>query len=110
MAGGRFEVELIKVQTPTGWVHNDNLVRADTSVEKLAKLSRCSPRTARSPRATPPLTDGASAMLLMSEEKAKALGKAAGGGALVGYVGVDPADQLLIGPASAMPKALDRGA
>jgi len=56
-----------------------------------------------------PLTDGASAVLLMSEDRAKALGltpKAAFRS--WSYVGVDPADQLLMGPALAMPKALDR--
>jgi acetyl-CoA acyltransferase len=56
-----------------------------------------------------PLTDGAAAVLLMSEEKARALGyKPLAAFRSWAYVGVDPADQLLIGPALAMPKALDR--
>ena len=55
------------------------------------------------------LPDGAAAVLLMSEEKAKALGyKPLAAFRSWAYVGVDPADQLLIGPALAMPKALDR--
>jgi acetyl-CoA acyltransferase len=56
-----------------------------------------------------PLTDGAAAVLLMSEEKARALGlKPLAAFASWAYVGVDPADQLLIGPALAIPKALER--
>ena len=110
IASGRFASEVAPIVTPEGVVHNDNLVRADTSVEKLAKLK---PVFAKDGSVTAgnssPLTDGAAAVLLMSEEKAKALG-------LVplaalrswAYVGVDPADQLLLGPALAMPKALDR--
>ena len=56
-----------------------------------------------------PLTDGAAAVLLMSEEKAKALGlQPLAAFRSWSFIGVDPADQLLMGPALAMPKALDR--
>ena len=52
-----------------------------------------------------PLTDGAAAVLLMSEDKARALGyKPLAAFRSWSYVGVDPADQLLIGPAIAMPR------
>jgi acetyl-CoA acyltransferase len=55
------------------------------------------------------LTDGASAVLLMSEEKAKSLGYTPlAAFKSWAYVGVDPRDQLLMGPALAMPKALER--
>ena len=99
------------MQTPKGkWVHGDTIVRADTSVEALGKLrpvfAKNGTLTAGNSSA---LTDGAAAVLLMSEEKAKALGYT--GLAYFkswSYVGVDPADQLLMGPALAMPKALDR--
>jgi acetyl-CoA acyltransferase len=56
-----------------------------------------------------PLTDGAASMLLMSTDKAAELGFTPK--ALVrayAYAAVDPAGQLLIGPAFAIPKALDR--
>jgi acetyl-CoA acyltransferase len=110
IASGRFASEVAPVKTPEGVVHNDNLVRADTSLEKLAKLK---PVFAKDGTVTAgnasPLTDGASAVLLMSEEKAKSLGlKALAALRSWAYVGVDPADQLLLGPALAMPKALDR--
>ena len=109
--GGRLREELATVETPEGkTVTTDTIVRADTSVDKLAKLR---PVFARDGTLTAgnssPLTDGAAAVLLMSEDKAKALGyvpKAAFRS--WSYVGVDPADQLLMGPALAMPEALDR--
>jgi acetyl-CoA acyltransferase len=109
IASGRFDDEVVPVQTPEGkWVHGDGLVRADSSVEKLAKLR---PVFAREGTLTAgnssPLTDGASAVLLMSEERARALGLAPlAAFRSWSYVGVDPADQLLMGPALAMPKAL----
>ena len=111
IASGRLRDEVCPVQTPEGkWVHADTLVRADTSVEALAKLR---PAFARDGTLTAgnssPLTDGAAALLLMSEEKARALGlKPLARVASWAYVGVDPADQLLMGPALAIPKALDR--
>ena len=111
LRSGRLRDELATVETPDGkTVTTDTIVRAETSVEQLAKLrpvfAKDGTLTAGNSSA---LTDGASAVLLMSEEKAKALGyqpKAAFRS--WSYVGVDPADQLLMGPALAMPQALDR--
>jgi acetyl-CoA acyltransferase len=111
IAAGRFDEEIVPVQTPSGkWVHADGLVRADTSVERLAKLrpvfTKDGTLTAGNSSA---LTDGAAAVLLMSEEKAKSLGlKPLAAIRSWSYVAVDPADQLLMGPALAIPKALDR--
>lgn len=103
---GRFDREIV----PVGDVYADTIVRADTSVEKLAKLrpvfAKDGSLTAGNSSA---LTDGAAAVLLMSEEKAKALGYTPLAAIRSwSYVGVDPADQLLMGPAIAIPKALDR--
>jgi acetyl-CoA acyltransferase len=111
IASGRFDDEVVPVQSPDGkWIHADGLVRADTSVEKLAKLrpafAKDGTLTAGNSSA---LTDGAAAVLMMSEEKARSLGlKPLATLTSWSYVGVDPADQLLMGPALAMPKALDR--
>ena len=108
---GRFDDEVISVEAPGGkLVTADRIVRAETSVEKLAKLR---PVFAKDGTVTAgnasPLTDGAAAVLLMSEEKARALGYTPlAAFRSWSYVGVDPSDQLLIGPALAMPKALDR--
>lgn len=107
---GRLAEEVVPVETKSGWVHQDGLIRGDTTAEKLSKLrpvfAKGGTITAGNASA---LTDGGAAVLLMSEEKAKSLGLAAL--AVVkswAYTGVDPADQLLIGPATAVPKALAR--
>jgi len=110
IASGRFDNEVTRVEAPDGFVHTDNLVRADTSMEKLGKLR---PAFAKDGTVTAgnasPLTDGAAATILMSEEKAKALGyRPLCAVRSWSYVAVDPSDQLLIGPALCMPKALDR--
>ena len=56
-----------------------------------------------------PLTDGASALLVMRESKANALGLAPLGFVKSwAYAAVDPGWQLLMGPVFAAPKALDR--
>src|SRR5205814_8868393 len=106
IASGRYDSEVAPIDTPDGRVHADNLVRADTSVEKLAKLRPvfASDGTVTAGNASP-LTDGASAVLLMSEEKARALGfEPLAAFRSWSYVGVDPADQLHMGPAIPMPR------
>lgn len=108
---GRFDRELVPVTTPRGKVvTRDTIVRGDTSEEKLAKLR---PAFAKDGTVTAgnasALTDGAAAVLLMSEEKARELGLTPlAAFRSWAYAGVDPADQLLMGPAIAMPKALER--
>jgi acetyl-CoA acyltransferase len=111
IASGRFDAEVTPVEAPGGkWVHGDGLVRADTSVEKLAKLQPVFAKDGTiTAGSSSPLTDGAAAVLLMSEERARSLGLAPlAAFRSWAYTGVDPADQLLMGPAMAMPKALDR--
>jgi len=112
IASGRFAREIVPVAVADGgpWVHTDTIVRADTSVEKLARLR---PAFAADGTVTAgnssPLTDGAAAVLMASEERAAALGLTPlARVAAWAYVGVDPADQLLVGPALAMPLALAR--
>ncbi|MFI5297412.1 MAG: acetyl-CoA C-acyltransferase FadI [Polyangiales bacterium] len=89
----------------------DNLVRADASIEAMKKLRPVFDRAYGTLTAgnSSALTDGASAVLLMREDKAKALGYAP-----LGYLrswafaGVDPAEWMLMGPTHATPLALDR--
>jgi acetyl-CoA acyltransferase len=90
---------------------SDNGIRTDTTLEKLAELKPVFDRRYGSVTAgnSSPLTDGASAVLLMSEDKARALGYRP----LVtirsyAVAGVDPGWQLLMGPAYAVPMALER--
>ncbi len=109
-ASGRFAGEVVAVDVAGRRVITDNLIRGDTSRDKLAKLR---PAFAKDGTITAgnasPLTDGGAAVLLASEDKARALGLTAlARFASWSYVGVDPADQLLIGPALAVPIALDR--
>jgi len=89
----------------------DNLVRGDTSLEALAKLRPVFDRRYGSVTAgnASALTDGAAVVLMMEEQKARALGYAPL--AVVrsyAVAAVDPGWQLLMGPAYAVPKALDR--
>ncbi|MGC6418243.1 MAG: acetyl-CoA C-acyltransferase [Bradymonadia bacterium] len=109
IASGRFDEEITPVETRRGRVYTDSLVRGDTSLEKLGRLrpvfAKAGTLTAGN---SSPLTDGASSVLLMSEEKALALGyKPKAAFRSWAYRAVDPADQLLMGPALAMPAALD---
>ncbi|MEQ1571967.1 MAG: acetyl-CoA C-acyltransferase [Myxococcota bacterium] len=108
---GRFDDEVVPVAGARGeTVYTDAMVRADTSVDKLAKLKPAFKKggtlTAGNSSS---LTDGGAAVLLMTEERARAAGlKPLAAFRSWSYVGVDPADQLLMGPAIAMPNALDR--
>ncbi|MCB9765361.1 MAG: acetyl-CoA C-acyltransferase [Alphaproteobacteria bacterium] len=111
IASGRFNKELTALEIGERSVDRDNIVRADTSVEQLARLKPVFDRKAGTLTAgnASALTDGAASVLLMSEEKARALGLTPLAALRSwSFVGVDPADQLLIGPAIAMPRALER--
>lgn len=110
IASGRFKDEVAPVITKKGTLHTDQLVRADTNIDKLGKLRPVFTKTGTITAGNAsPLTDGAAATVIMSEEKARALGYTPLAWVRSwSYVGVDPADQLLIGPALAVPKALDR--
>ncbi|MCZ6727051.1 MAG: acetyl-CoA C-acyltransferase FadI [Acidobacteria bacterium] len=112
-ADGRFEGQIALTFPRPGYdraVAADNGVRDDSSMEALAKLrpvfdKRYGTITAGN---ASPLTDGGSAVLLMSEEKAKALGyEPLGYIRSWAYASLDPAGQLLQGPAYAAPAALD---
>lgn len=92
-------------------VTQDNFVRKETTLEALGKLSPAFDRKYGSLTAgnSSGLTDGAAALLVMSEERARELGyeplcylKSWASAAL------DPDDQLLLGPALAIPLALDK--
>jgi acetyl-CoA acyltransferase len=104
--------EVVPVFHPDGRVvSEDNHIRTDSTLDKLAGLPPVFDRAHGTITAgnSSPLTDGAAAVLLMSGEKAKALGCAPRAWIRsYAYAAVDPADQLLLGPAYAIPIALDR--
>ncbi|HSL71755.1 MAG TPA: acetyl-CoA C-acyltransferase FadI, partial [Longimicrobiales bacterium] len=111
---GRLMREIVPVYVPPEYsdvLDRDNGIRPDTSAERLAQLPPVFDRKYGSVTAgnSSPLTDGASAVLLMSEELARALGyEPLGYIRSYAYSALSPGGQLLQGPAYAAPIALDR--
>jgi acetyl-CoA acetyltransferase family protein len=93
-------------------VSEDNLVRGDTSIEKLSSLP---PVFDRGPKGTisagnsSALTDGASAVCLMAEDLARKSDLPICGFIdAIDFASVPPGDGLLMGPALALPKVMRR--
>lgn len=113
-ADGRLTAEIapwLPVRPGTDVVTKDNGIRTDSSLEQMAQLRPVFDRrygTVTAANASP-LTDGASAVLLMSEDAARAHGYEP-----LAYIrsyavaAVDPGWQLLQAPIWAVPKALER--
>ena len=93
------------------FLKQDNNVRANSELNSYAKLRPVFDRKYGSVTAAnaTPLTDGAAAVLLMNEEKAKALGLE-----ILGYIhsyaftAIDVWEDMLMGPSYATPKVLDK--
>lgn len=112
-ADGRLGRDVMTSYLPPKWeaFSEDNLVRKDSTLDGYEKLRPVFDRKFGTITAgnSSPLTDGASALLVMRESKAKSLGYTP-----LGYVrsyaftAVDPTEQLLMAPAFAAPLALDR--
>lgn len=111
---GKFDEEVMAVHIPPTFevtLERDNMVRPDSSLEKLAALKPAFDKRRGTVTAgnSSPLTDGASALLLMSEAKARDLRLE-----ILGFIrsyafsALDPGGQLLLGPAYVIPIALDR--
>ncbi len=111
---GRLLEEMAPVYVPPKYatvVDRDNGIREDTTLEKLASLRPVFDRRHGSVTAgnSSPLTDGASAVVLMSEERAKADGvQPMGWVRSYAFTALDPGTQLLQGPYYAAPIALER--
>jgi acetyl-CoA acyltransferase len=108
---GTLAREVMAVYPPRGEpAVEDNLIRHDSEVAKYAALKPAFDKkwgTITAGNASP-LTDGASAVVLMRDDVAKALGHAALARVKsFAFVGIDPAEQLLQGPAYAAPRALE---
>jgi acetyl-CoA acyltransferase len=113
-ASGKFAEEVMAVEVPPRFLQvsaTDNNVRVGTTFEALAALKPVFDRrygTITAGNASP-LTDGAAAVILMSEGRARELGVTPLGFLRAyAYAATDPGDQLLQGPAYAAPIALDR--
>jgi acetyl-CoA acyltransferase len=111
---GKLDGEVMHVPVPPRYARvaaKDNIVRDDANVGALAALKPVFDRRYGTITAgnSSPLTDGAAALLLMSEDRARALGaKPIGYLRAYAYAALDPKDQLLQGPAYAAPVALER--
>ena len=110
---GRLTAEIIPLFVPPTFqaMTTDNGIRSDTSIEQLRALKPVFDRRNGTVTAgnSSPLTDGGSAVLLMSESRAKSLGYSPL--AYIrsySYAALDPGEQLLMGPVLAAPVALQR--
>ncbi len=108
---GRLAAEVAPVYVDGSAVTTDGHIRRDSTLAKMAELQPVFDRAHGTITAgnASPLTDGAAALILASEDAARRMGRAPI--AFVrsyAYAAVDPADQLLIAPAYAIPIALQR--
>ena len=111
---GRLTAEIMPYYVPPQYAEvavSDNGIRSDSTPEALAALKPVFDRKYGTVTAgnSSPLTDGAAAVILMGEEKAKAMGytplayiKS------YAYAALDPGEQLLQAPVLAAPLALAR--
>lgn len=111
---GYFREEIVPVWVGEKFqicVKDDNVIRSDTSIEAMSKLRPAFDRHYGTLTAgnSSPLTDGASIALIGDEDRCRTLGLKPKLRILDSFfVGIDPYDQLLIGPAIAIPKILER--
>jgi acetyl-CoA acyltransferase len=111
---GRLTAEIAPVWVPPRYENvltSDNGIRTDTSIEQLRALKPVFDKKYGTVTAgnSSPLTDGASAVLLMNEQRARMLGYTPL--AYIrsyAYAALDPGEQLLMGPVLAAPIALQR--
>jgi acetyl-CoA acyltransferase len=110
---GRLTAEIVPLFVPPKFeaMTSDNGIRPDSSMEQLRALKPVFDRKYGTVTAgnSSPLTDGASAVLLMSEEMATSLGyRPIAYIRSYSYAALDPGEQLLMGPVLAAPVALQR--
>jgi acetyl-CoA acyltransferase len=113
-AEGALTAEIAPVYLPPRYdsvLSSDNGIRTDTSIDQLRALKPVFDRRYGTVTAgnSSPLTDGASAVLLMSESRARALGyQPLAFVRSYSYAALDPGEQLLMAPVLAAPVALER--
>lgn len=104
---GRFDDEIVPVETSTGTMRHDEGIRPDTSPEALASLKPAFKSDGRITAGnSSQISDGAAAVLIMGEEKADELGlEPMARFHSFALAGVDPV-MMLTGPIPATEKAL----
>jgi len=110
---GFFDDHVMHAYVPPDYapIARDNLVRADSTLDGYKKLRPVFDRRYGSVTAgnSSPLTDGASALVLMREDFARAEGHTPLGYIRsYAYAAIDPNWQMLMGPSFASPLALER--
>jgi acetyl-CoA acyltransferase len=106
---GRFDKEIVPITTDDGVFSQDEGIRPDSSMETLAKLKPAFKEDGVITAAnSSQITDGASSILIMTEEKANELGlKPRARFHTFAIAGVDPV-MMLTGPIPATTKVLER--
>ncbi|WP_151172415.1 acetyl-CoA C-acyltransferase FadI [Pseudoalteromonas ruthenica] len=112
-AEGKLTQEVMTAHVPPykSFIEQDNNIRTNSQLEGYAKLKPVFDRKYGSVTAanSTPLTDGAAAVMLMNESKAKAMGYE-----ILGYIrsyafsAIGVQEDMLMGPAHSTPVALDR--
>lgn len=110
---GKLKQEIVPTALPPNFrpLDHDNTFRPDTSMEKLSRLPPVfvKPHGTITAGNSSPLTDGAAVTLLGTRSRAQELGLAAH--AVIRdwvFVAQDPGTELLLGPAFAVPRLLER--
>ncbi len=105
---GRLRAEI----HPLDGVDHDTLIRADTTLEQLAALKPIFDRSSSgtiTAGSSSPLTDGAAAVMLTTDARAEREGlEPLAFIRDVEFAAIDPADGLLMAPAVAVPRLLER--
>ena len=113
-AEGTLTAEIVPTYLPPRYatvLTSDNGIRTDTSIDQLRALKPVFDRRYGTVTAgnSSPLTDGGSAVLLMSETRARTLGyRPLAFVRSYAYAALDPGEQLLMAPVLAAPVALER--
>ena len=111
---GYLSEEIIPIIPPkkyNKWIDRDDLIRKDTTIKALSKLKPAfkKPYGTLTAGNSSALTDGAAVTLIADKQRSISLGfKPLAEIVDMEFVGCDPYDQLLIGPALAIPRILKR--
>ncbi len=105
---GFFDREIVAVQTPNGEVSKDDGPRASSTLEKLAELPEAFGGGGVTAGNSCPLNDGAAAVLIMSDTKAKELGLTPRARIITAATYGNEPELMGVAPIGAIKKVLDR--
>jgi acetyl-CoA C-acetyltransferase len=105
---GFFDREIVAVQTPDGEVTKDDGPRASSTLEKLSELPEAFGGGGVTAGNSCPLNDGAAAVLIMSDTKAKELGLTPRARIITAATYGNEPELMGVAPIGAIKKVLDR--